>query len=94
MLSIFIHVTSNIEKSCCEGNHWWSEGSVLGSSHLRGSMGQANQPVMATAFSGQAEKIPLEGWGEAGLMGYYILPRNRANSLVMSLYNIHRMLLI
>lgn len=35
MLSVFIHVTSNIEKSCFEGNHWWSESSVLGSSYLR-----------------------------------------------------------
>lgn len=40
MLTIFIHVTNNTEKSCFEGNHWWSEGSVLGPFHPRTARGR------------------------------------------------------
>lgn len=58
MLSVFIHVTSHIKESCSEGDYWWSEGSVLGSSHLRNSAGKATQTVMAIALYGQAENMP------------------------------------
>lgn len=63
MLSVFVHVTSHVVKSCFE-DYWWSEGSVLGFSHLRNSVGKANQ----TAMAAKQRTCPLEDFEEARLM--------------------------